>query len=189
LVLAKSLPVSDGIRSRKSCMCRRHPTKISFRPPELGTVERAMKRVRHGRYVLIPASDKTHGHFTRTRPQLRNSSLLTRRWRGLDSNFPYADDASNSCSDSSQLDPPSVSSACTARSATSSAFNATSSPDPHCGSSAPKLLQSGEMPSQRHERMARLGFRCMPDGVAVTKPLSPLPDPSRQAAGQVRGGL
>lgn len=33
-------------------------------PPELGTVERAMQRVRHGRYVLIPASDKTHGHFT-----------------------------------------------------------------------------------------------------------------------------
>jgi hypothetical protein len=24
-------------------------------PPELSTVERAMKRVRHGRYVLIPA--------------------------------------------------------------------------------------------------------------------------------------
>ena len=33
-------------------------------PPELGTVERAMKRVRDGRYVLIPASEKTHGHFT-----------------------------------------------------------------------------------------------------------------------------
>ena len=33
-------------------------------PPELGTVERAMKRVRDGCYVLIPASDKTHGHFT-----------------------------------------------------------------------------------------------------------------------------
>jgi homoserine O-acetyltransferase/O-succinyltransferase len=33
-------------------------------PPELGTVERAMKRVRHGRYVLIPAGPKTHGHFT-----------------------------------------------------------------------------------------------------------------------------
>ena len=31
---------------------------------ELGTVERAMKRVRHGRYVLIPAGPKTHGHFT-----------------------------------------------------------------------------------------------------------------------------
>ena len=33
-------------------------------PPELGTVERAMQRVRHGRYVLIPAGPKTHGHFT-----------------------------------------------------------------------------------------------------------------------------
>ena len=33
-------------------------------PPELGTVERAMKRIRDGRYVLIPYSDKTHGHFT-----------------------------------------------------------------------------------------------------------------------------
>jgi homoserine O-acetyltransferase len=33
-------------------------------PPELGTVERAMQRVRHGRYVLIPAGAKTHGHFT-----------------------------------------------------------------------------------------------------------------------------
>jgi len=33
-------------------------------PPELGTVERAMQRVRHGHYVLIPAGPKTHGHFT-----------------------------------------------------------------------------------------------------------------------------
>jgi homoserine O-acetyltransferase/O-succinyltransferase len=33
-------------------------------PPELGTVERAMKKIHDGRYVLIPYSDKTHGHFT-----------------------------------------------------------------------------------------------------------------------------
>jgi homoserine O-acetyltransferase len=33
-------------------------------PPELGTVERAMRRVRDGRYVLIPAGRETHGHFT-----------------------------------------------------------------------------------------------------------------------------
>src|ERR1700730_15767705 len=33
-------------------------------PPELGTVERAMKVLHEGRYVLIPYSDKTHGHFT-----------------------------------------------------------------------------------------------------------------------------
>jgi homoserine O-acetyltransferase len=33
-------------------------------PPELGTVERAMARVRDGRYVLIPAGPDTHGHFS-----------------------------------------------------------------------------------------------------------------------------
>ncbi|HVC54790.1 MAG TPA: alpha/beta fold hydrolase [Stellaceae bacterium] len=33
-------------------------------PSELGTVERAMKRVKYGRYVLIPAGPDTHGHFT-----------------------------------------------------------------------------------------------------------------------------
>jgi homoserine O-acetyltransferase len=33
-------------------------------PPELGTVERAMKKIRDGRYVLIPYGDQTHGHFT-----------------------------------------------------------------------------------------------------------------------------
>jgi homoserine O-acetyltransferase len=33
-------------------------------PPELGTVERAMKAIHDGRYVLIPYSTQTHGHFT-----------------------------------------------------------------------------------------------------------------------------
>src|SRR3954453_15433784 len=33
-------------------------------PPPLGTVERAMQKVKDGRYVLIPASAQTHGHFT-----------------------------------------------------------------------------------------------------------------------------
>ena len=32
-------------------------------PSELGTVERAMKRVKRGRYVLIPPGP-THGHFS-----------------------------------------------------------------------------------------------------------------------------
>jgi homoserine O-acetyltransferase/O-succinyltransferase len=31
-------------------------------PPELGIMEREIARVPHGRYVLIPASDSTHGH-------------------------------------------------------------------------------------------------------------------------------
>ena len=33
-------------------------------PPELGILERAMKRVKKGRYLLIPASDQTAGHGT-----------------------------------------------------------------------------------------------------------------------------
>src|ERR1051325_6063545 len=33
-------------------------------PPELGTVERAMKRVKNRRYVLIPAGPDNHGHFS-----------------------------------------------------------------------------------------------------------------------------
>ena len=35
-------------------------------PPELGLMEKLMPRVRHGRYVLIPLSDRTHGHGTHT---------------------------------------------------------------------------------------------------------------------------
>jgi homoserine O-acetyltransferase len=33
-------------------------------PPELGVVEPAIKRIKDARFVLIPASDKTNGHFT-----------------------------------------------------------------------------------------------------------------------------
>ena len=33
-------------------------------PPELGVVEPAIKRIPGARFVLIPASDKTNGHFT-----------------------------------------------------------------------------------------------------------------------------
>jgi homoserine O-acetyltransferase len=33
-------------------------------PVELGIMEREIKRVKHGRYILIPASDETRGHGT-----------------------------------------------------------------------------------------------------------------------------
>jgi len=35
-------------------------------PPELGILEAAMKRVKRGKYVLIPVSEATHGHSTHT---------------------------------------------------------------------------------------------------------------------------
>jgi homoserine O-acetyltransferase/O-succinyltransferase len=35
-------------------------------PPELGIAERGIKKVKNGRFVLLPISDKTHGHGTHT---------------------------------------------------------------------------------------------------------------------------
>ena len=35
-------------------------------PPELGIAQREIKRVKRGRFVLIPASAETHGHGTHT---------------------------------------------------------------------------------------------------------------------------
>jgi len=35
-------------------------------PPELGIAEREIKRIKKGRFVLIPISDQTHGHGTHT---------------------------------------------------------------------------------------------------------------------------
>jgi homoserine O-acetyltransferase len=36
-------------------------------PPELGTAEREIKKVKNARFVLIPISDETRGHGTHTR--------------------------------------------------------------------------------------------------------------------------
>jgi homoserine O-acetyltransferase len=33
-------------------------------PPELGIAERAIKRVKRGKFMLIPASEETRGHGT-----------------------------------------------------------------------------------------------------------------------------
>ena len=35
-------------------------------PPELGIAEREVKRLKNGRFVLIPISDQTRGHGTHT---------------------------------------------------------------------------------------------------------------------------
>jgi homoserine O-acetyltransferase len=35
-------------------------------PPELGIAQEEVKKLAHGRFVLIPASDQTHGHGTHT---------------------------------------------------------------------------------------------------------------------------
>lgn len=44
-------------------------------PPELGFMERLMPKVKRGRYVLIPISDKTRGHGTHTLPAVWGNYL------------------------------------------------------------------------------------------------------------------
>jgi homoserine O-acetyltransferase/O-succinyltransferase len=44
-------------------------------PPELGIMEREIKRVKRGRYVLIPISDRTRGHGTHSLPELWKQHL------------------------------------------------------------------------------------------------------------------
>jgi homoserine O-acetyltransferase/O-succinyltransferase len=44
-------------------------------PPELGLMEKLMPRVKRGRYVLIPTSDKTRGHGTHSLPTVWGSYL------------------------------------------------------------------------------------------------------------------
>ena len=45
-------------------------------PPELGVVEREIKRVKLGRFVLLPVSDDTRGHGTHTIARLWKQHLL-----------------------------------------------------------------------------------------------------------------
>jgi homoserine O-acetyltransferase len=39
-------------------------------PPELGIAEREIKRVKNGRFVLLPISDQTRGHGTHSLPAI-----------------------------------------------------------------------------------------------------------------------
>jgi homoserine O-acetyltransferase/O-succinyltransferase len=44
-------------------------------PPELGVMEREIKRVKRGRFVLIPTSDRTRGHGTHSLPEIWKQHL------------------------------------------------------------------------------------------------------------------
>ena len=45
-------------------------------PPELGILEREIKRVRHARAIVIPFSDKTRGHGSHTLAALWKDQLV-----------------------------------------------------------------------------------------------------------------
>jgi len=44
-------------------------------PPELGIMEREIKRVKRGRFVLLPVSEETRGHGTHSYPAIWQSHL------------------------------------------------------------------------------------------------------------------
>ncbi len=46
-------------------------------PPELGIAEAEARRLRNGRFVLLPASERTHGHGTHTWAEFWKSDLVT----------------------------------------------------------------------------------------------------------------
>ena len=45
-------------------------------PPELNVLEPAIKRIRHARHVVVPASRETHGHYSYVRAALWTSHLV-----------------------------------------------------------------------------------------------------------------
>lgn len=44
-------------------------------PPELGIAEREIKRVKQGRFILLPVSNQTHGHGTHSHPEVWKQHL------------------------------------------------------------------------------------------------------------------
>jgi homoserine O-acetyltransferase len=57
---------SPGLGSIKVPLWQVNSADDFINPPELGIAEREIKRVKDGHFVLLPASDQTHGHGTHT---------------------------------------------------------------------------------------------------------------------------
>jgi homoserine O-acetyltransferase/O-succinyltransferase len=57
---------SPGLEKIKAPLLQINSADDFINPPELGIAEREIKRVRNGRFILLPASDQTHGHGTHT---------------------------------------------------------------------------------------------------------------------------
>jgi homoserine O-acetyltransferase/O-succinyltransferase len=57
---------SAGLEKIKAPLTQVNSGDDFINPPELGIAEREIKRVKGGRFVLLPASDQTHGHGSHT---------------------------------------------------------------------------------------------------------------------------
>src|ERR1700733_4245234 len=57
---------SAGLEKIKAPLLQINSGDDFINPPELGIAEREIKRFKNGRFILLPASDQTHGHGTHT---------------------------------------------------------------------------------------------------------------------------
>src|ERR1700733_829044 len=57
---------SSGLEKIKAPLTQVNSGDDFINPPDLGIADREIKRVKNGRFILIPASDQTHGHGTHT---------------------------------------------------------------------------------------------------------------------------
>jgi homoserine O-acetyltransferase len=57
---------SAGLEKIKAPLLHINSADDFVNPPELGIAEREIKRVKNGRFILLPASEQTHGHGTHT---------------------------------------------------------------------------------------------------------------------------
>jgi homoserine O-acetyltransferase len=55
-----------GLETIKAPLTQVNSADDFINPPELGIAERQITRVKGGRFVLLPASEQTHGHGTHT---------------------------------------------------------------------------------------------------------------------------
>jgi homoserine O-acetyltransferase len=61
---SRDYDASPGLERIQAVLLAINAADDERNPPELGIMEREIKRVKHGRYVLIPASPETRGHGT-----------------------------------------------------------------------------------------------------------------------------
>ncbi len=57
---------SSGLEKIKAPLTQVNSADDFINPPDLGIADREIKRVKNGRFILLPASDQTHGHGTHT---------------------------------------------------------------------------------------------------------------------------
>jgi homoserine O-acetyltransferase len=68
---------SPGLTKIRAPLVAINSADDQINPPELGVMEREIPKVKRGRYVLLPISERTRGHSTHSWPELWKEHLAT----------------------------------------------------------------------------------------------------------------